>query len=88
MKIATSLLLTAITCFLVGCSTTHLCSHTKWEYKTLVLPNDAVPVEPSKAGWESKDVLLNKMVKDGWVVAGYGIDHVNSQWFLLKRRKR
>lgn len=60
----------------------------KWEYRTLVVPNDAVPVEQPGKGWTSDDAVLNSMIRDGWIVAGYGIDHVNSQWFLLKRHKR
>ncbi|HEY1687127.1 MAG TPA: hypothetical protein VGG19_20370 [Tepidisphaeraceae bacterium] len=73
--------------FLGGCCETRKQERPQWEYKTLVLPNDAIPLQPSGTGWASNDAVLNSMLKDGWVVAGYSVDHINSQWFLLKRRK-
>jgi hypothetical protein len=87
MKTKIALAFVAATLLLAGCCTTHDRATARWEYKTLVLPNDAVPLEPSGSGWTSDDAVLNAMLKDGWVVAGYGIDHINSQWFLLKRHK-
>jgi hypothetical protein len=65
---------------LTGCSA-------RLEYKTIVIPNDAVPLNPPSNGWISNDSDLNAMLKDGWSVAGYSVDRNNSQWFLLKRNK-
>jgi hypothetical protein len=82
MKKFIALIFTACTLILAGCCTAHHVS--EWEYKTLVTPNDAVPLEDTSKGWVSKDETLNAMLKQGWMVAGYGVDHMNSQWFLLE----
>jgi uncharacterized protein YceK len=88
MKKRISLILVASSLVLSGCCTTHEHSSSKWEYKTLVLPNTAVPLEPAASGWTSDDAVLNATLKDGWMVARYGIDNSGSQWILLKRHKR
>jgi hypothetical protein len=88
MKRTIALIFAVSALFMTGCCTIHERATTKWEYKTVVIPNDAVPLDPTSSGWSSNDAALNAMLKDGWVVAGYGIDHVNSQWFLLKRHKQ
>jgi hypothetical protein len=95
----TLFLLTIICLCASGCCTTRRHANANWEYKTLITSNDAVPFgkpwtprHPDVPGeserWTSDDAVLNSMVHDGWSVAGYGIDHNNSQWFLLKRHKR
>lgn len=88
MRKSIALVFAVSTLFLAGCCTTPERGSSAWEYKTVVLPNDAVPLQPAGRGWASDDAALNAMLKDGWVVAGYGVDHINSQWFLLKRHKR
>lgn len=88
LKTIAALVLTLASLSLAGCCTTRGHTAAKWEYKTLVVPNDAVPLEQPDKGWVSNDAVLNSMIRDGWIVAGYGVDHINSQWFLLKRHKR
>ena len=83
-----TLIIAAGSLVLAGCCATHEHSSSKWEYKTVVLPNTAVPLKPAGSGWTSDDAVLNAMLKDGWVVADYRIDNIDSQWFLLKRHKR
>jgi hypothetical protein len=103
LKTISALLFTVIGLSVGGCCTARRHAAAKWEYKTLVVPNDAVPLGQatestpvhgsrprgaSDEGWISNDAVLNSVIDEGWVVAGYGVDHINSQWFLLKRQKR
>src|ERR1700722_9736978 len=60
MKKFIALIFTACTVILAGCCTAHHAS--KWEYMTVVTPNDAVPLEDASKGWVSKDETLNAML--------------------------
>jgi len=75
-------------CLLAGGCATHDHAVAKWEYKTIVLANDATPLDPPERGWISNDVALNEMVKQGWIVVSYQVDNIHSQWILVKRRVR
>jgi len=86
MKRYILLLIAANGLLLAGCCAPNRAA--KWEYKTVVTPNDAVPLDSPDKGWISNDEVLNTMINQGWRVAVYGVDHINSQWFLLKRPKK
>ena len=86
MKTALTIFLTGATLLLAGGCTPYHHAAAKWEYKTIVLANDAVPLDPPERGWISNDAAVNEMAKQGWVVASYQLDNIHSQWFLLKRR--
>jgi hypothetical protein len=86
MKKIIALMFTVSALALAGCCTTP--HSAKWEYKTIVTPNDSVTLTPASNGWILNDAVLNSMLVDGWRVANYGVDQSNSQWFLLKRHKK